>query len=90
MKLLKNKKGVVENLQPFVIALVSLGVILVVAFLIMANVASNATVAADANATQAVEDVQNAMNDIPGWLGIIVITVIGALLIGLVALFRRR
>lgn len=34
-------------------------------------------------------DVRNATQDIPGWLPIIVITVIGALLIGLVAMFRR-
>lgn len=35
-------------------------------------------------------DTIQAMGDIPGWLPIIVITVIGALLIGLVAMFRRR
>jgi len=33
---------------------------------------------------------QSAMDDIPGWLPIIVITVIGALLIGLVSMFRAR
>ncbi len=33
---------------------------------------------------------QEAMSDIPGWLPIIVITVIGALLIGLVAIFRSQ
>ena len=31
-----------------------------------------------------------AISDIPGWLPIIVITIIGALLIGLVAFFRRN
>jgi len=40
-------------------------------------------------AFNATSDVQNATQDIPGWLPIIVITVIGALLIGLVARFRR-
>ncbi len=34
--------------------------------------------------------VQNATSDIPGWLPIIIITIIGALLIGLVAMFRGR
>ena len=38
------------------------------------------------NATGAV---QNATQDIPGWLPIIVITIIGGLLIGLVAYFRK-
>lgn len=39
-------------------------------------------------ACNASEDVQNAMAVIPGWLPIIVITVIGAVLIGLVMRFR--
>lgn len=34
--------------------------------------------------------IQNATQDIPGWLPIIVITIIGALLIGLVTRFRRQ
>ena len=33
--------------------------------------------------------VQNATQDIPGWIAIIVVTVIGALLVGLVTLFRK-
>jgi len=40
-------------------------------------------------AFNATSEVQNATQDIPGWLPIIVITVIGALLIGLVAMLRR-
>lgn len=40
-------------------------------------------------AFNATEEVQNATQDIPGWLPIIVITVIGALLLGLVAMFRK-
>lgn len=35
-------------------------------------------------------DTQNATQEIPGWLSIIVITVIGALLIALVTMFRRN
>ena len=85
-----NKKGVIGNLQPMIIALVSIGIILAISFLIMAEVASNTKVAADTNASAAVNEVQSAMDDIPGWLPIIVITVIGALLIGLVAMFRGR
>ena len=41
-------------------------------------------------AWNATTDVQNATQDIPGWLPIIVITIIGSLLIGLVQMFRRR
>ena len=90
MRMIKHKKGVIDQLQPLIIALVSIGIILVVAFLIMSQIAANTTVAADANATAAIVGVQQATDDIPGWLPIIVVTVIGALLIGLVALFRGR
>jgi len=41
------------------------------------------------NTTQGVIETVSAMGDIPTWLPIIVITVIGALLIGLVSLFRK-
>lgn len=85
-----NKKGVIDNLAPMVTGLVAIGILLVVAFLILAQVAANTQVAADSNATAAIATVQSAMEDIPGWLPIIIITIIGALLIGLVALFRRN
>lgn len=89
MKLFKFKKGVIDQLMPLVIALISIGIMLAVGFLILSEVASNSKVAADVNATAGVQETQNAMADIPTWLPIIVITVIGALLIGLVAFFRR-
>jgi len=90
MRMSKAKNGVIQNLQPIVIALVSIGITLAIAFLIMAEISANATVAADGNATAAVDETVSAMADIPGWLPIIVITVIGSLLLGLVAFFRSR
>jgi len=85
---LMNKKGQIEALVPLVISLVVIGILLVVAFLIFSQVAANSAVAADANATAAIQAVQNATDDIPGWLPIIVVVVIGALLIGLVSFLR--
>lgn len=82
------KKGQISQLVPLVVSLVAIGITLAIAFLILAEVGSNPTVVADDNATQGVIEVTNAMADIPPWLPIIVITVIGALLIGLVAFFR--
>lgn len=90
MKLLASKKGVIDQLIPMVTALVVIGVVLVVGFLIFAEVGSNAKVLADNNASQAINETRDAMSEIPGWLSIIIITVIGALLIGLVSLFQRR
>jgi len=55
----------------------------------MSETKANTTVAADANATSAITELQNATSDIPGWVPLIVITVIGSLLLGLIALFRR-
>lgn len=86
---MKNKKAVIDQLAPLIIGLVTIGIILIVGFLIMSEIASNAKVAADSNATAAIKEVQNATADIPTWLPIIVITIIGALLIGLVSIFRR-
>ena len=85
-----NKKGQIEALVPLVISLVVVGILLVVAFLIFSQVAANTTVTADANATAAIVSVQEATDDIPGWLPIIVVVVIGALLIGLVSFLRGR
>ena len=103
MKLINSKKGVIDQLQPMVIALVAVGLVLVVGFLIVAQVkeqvrvtdgldskGSSATHPNGSSGWNASISVQNALDDIPDWLPIIVITVIGALLIGLVSLFRRR
>ena len=84
------KKGAIDQLMPVVVALVSIGIMLVVGFLILSEVGNNSMVSADVNASASVTEVTNAMADIPGWLPIIVITIIGALLIGLVAFFRRE
>ena len=84
------KKGVIDQLAPVVISVVALAITLVVVFLILAELASNTKVAADVNASKAVDEVQIALDDIPGWLPIIIITIIGALLISLVAIFRRQ
>lgn len=88
MKLIRHKKAAIDQLMPVVVALVSIGIALVVGFLILSEVAANSKVTADANASAAIDEVQSAMDDIPGWLPIIVITIIGALLLGLVAYFR--
>ena len=91
MKLFKNnKKGIIDNLSSFTVGVGSFAIILVVVFLILSTMAANTTVAADPNATEAIDSTQEALDDIPTWLPIIVIVLVGALLIGLVALFKRR
>ena len=99
-----NKKGAIEGLQALIIPLVAIAIILVVGFLIMAEAKTQLVSIQGINSTGGVgsedgiysaayngtSDTINAMQDIPGWLPIIVITVIGAVLIGLVTRFRSR
>lgn len=86
-----DKKGqVFDQLSGLGVGIAGLAITLIVVFLIMSQTKANATVAADANATAALTTLQGAADDIPGWVPLVVIAVIGAILLGLVALFRRR
>ena len=86
-----NKKGqVFSQLASLGVGITALAITMVVVFLILSETGANATVAADANASAAVTTLTNATADIPGWVPLVVIAVIGALLLGLVALFRQR
>ncbi len=51
---------------------------------------SNGTLSSNSAAWNATSSVQSATADIPGWLPIVVITVIGVILLGLVRLFRKN
>ena len=84
-----NKKGMFNQLGALGTGIVALVITLAVSFLIMANVGSNAAVAADANATAAVNTLTEAASGIPTWVPLVVIAIIGAILLSLVALFRR-
>ncbi len=89
-----DKKAQIEQLTNLIVPLIGIGIVLVVGFLIMAEAKDQVQAINDSGtdvqiALNGTSDVQNAMSDIPGWLPIIVITVIGAILIGLVSMFRR-
>ena len=88
MKLAKNKKAVITQFLPLVTAIVAFGITIAIGFLILAELADNATISSDTNASKAVDTVQSAMSDIPGWLPIVIVAIIGALLLSLVSLFR--
>lgn len=88
-KLRKNCKGVFTQLQMLGVGIAGLTITLVVVFLILSQTGANTQVAADPNATLAVQTLTNAAADVPGWVPLIVIAVIGSILLGLVALFRR-
>ena len=85
-----NKKGVIDNLTPVVISLIAIGITLAIGFLVLANISANSDVMANKNASVAINQTVDALADIPGWLPIIVIVIIGALLLSLISVFRRR
>ena len=62
-----NKKAVLDNLAALGVGIAGLAITLVVVFLILSQTAANTTVAADANASAALVELQNATDDIPGW-----------------------
>lgn len=88
--LFKDNRGQLDQFAPLVTSVVTIALILVVGFLIMANVGANAQVAADPNATAAINTLTVALADIPGWIPIVIVVVIGVLLVGLVSFFQRR
>jgi len=91
LKILKEKKGqIFDQLSGLGVGIAGLAITLVVVFLIMSQTKANSTVAADTNATAALTTLQQSADDIPGWVPLVVIAVIGAILLGLVALFRGR
>lgn len=85
-----NKKGVFDQLGALGIGIATLVITLAVVFLILSQVGANTQVAADPNATAAVNTLTNAAADIPGWVPLVVIVAIGGLILSLVALFGRR
>jgi len=94
-----NKKGqVFQQLGALAVGVVTVGIVLVIGFLIISqgraqivtiddvNVSDTSTMTNSYNATITMA---NAMDDIPDWVPLIIIASIGAILLGLVALFRR-
>ena len=89
-KFWKNRRGVFDNLAALGVGIAGLAITLVVVFLILSQTKANTTVAADSNATAALTTLTTSAATIPGWVPLIVIAVIGSILLGLVALFRRQ
>lgn len=89
---MRHKKAQIGQLETMVVALIAVGVTLTVSALILAEVNDQTASQESVNgySQNATREVQTALSDIPGWLSIFVITVIGALLLGLVQMFRSR
>lgn len=95
-----NKKGqVFKQFAALASGIAGLVIALTVTFLVMSqaktqeasisgieNISNESSWTAGFNATSTL---QSAVGDIPGWVPLIVVAVIGSVLLGLVALFRR-
>ena len=88
--LLKRKHGFIDQLKSVVIGIVILAIIIAVCFVILAQLRANTTVSADANATLAVNTLTQSMAQIPGWMPILILVVVGGLVIGAVMYFGRN
>jgi len=84
-----NKKGVFDQLGALGVGIATLVITLAVVFLILSNIKSNSSVSADTNATAAVNTMTNAAATIPGWVPLVVIVAIGALILSMIGMFGR-
>lgn len=96
---MKKKGQALQQLSTLAVGVATLAVILTVTFLIMAEGSDEATDIAgggrsctNGNGSYAQNGtctLQSAVDTIPGWVPLIIIAVVGAILLGLVQLFRR-
>jgi hypothetical protein len=84
-----NKRGVFDQLGALAIGIATLVITLAVVFLLLAKVGANTDVAADQNATSAVQVLTNDAYSIVTWVGLVVIVAIGVLILGLVRMIRQ-
>jgi len=89
MEMDKKGQGVFDQIGALGIGVATLSIVMVVVFLILSQLGANTTVAADGNSTAAVNTLTDAAATLPNWVPLVIIAVIGAILLGLVALFRR-
>jgi len=93
--------SVFEQLGGLATGVASLAIVLVVAFLIMAQGKTqtgqiegfnpaNATQCQTSVACNATNPLQLAVDNIPGWIPLVIVAVIGSILLGLVSLFRGK
>ena len=96
-KLFKSTKGVFSQLGAMAVGIATLAITLVITFLIISQgqttIIATESLVSEANQTSyalnATKTLASAVDDVPGWVPLIVIAVIGSVLLGLVAMFRK-
>ena len=97
--MITKKAQVMANLSGLAISLATFALVMVVAFLVIANTQDSTITAGDiansvcgTNGTQAFNatcDLQSAAATVPGWVSLVVIVAIGAMILGMLGMFRR-
>lgn len=85
---MKSKKGFLDSLASLAIGAGIATITIVVILLVMANLAANTTVAADANASAAVDTAQNEVGGLPDWLGLLIIVAIAVVILAVIKKIR--
>ena len=81
------KKGQMGNLQGLVLGVVVIAIILGVGLIILAEFASSADT--DSAAQNATESIIDKLADTPTWIGILIVVVFAAAVLGAVYMFNR-
>lgn len=86
-EMIKSKKGMVGGLTGTIMGVASLALLVVILFLIFAQVKATPVVAGDVNATAAVNTTINAFSLVPSWFTILIVVALG---FGVLAYFTLR
>lgn len=87
--LLKNKAGVIDQLQSLVIGTLVLSVVFGVSMVALSTFKANTTVAADGNATAGLTSLTTAINVIPNNAELLIFLLVFALIIGAVMIYKQ-
>jgi heme/copper-type cytochrome/quinol oxidase subunit 2 len=71
--------GIMSGLQAFIMGIAGVTIVLVVVFIILANLKSSTT---DTNATTAIGTIQTKLQDVPTWIGIIIVVAMAFIVLG--------
>ena len=82
------KKGQLGNLQGLVWGIVVIGIMIAIGLVVMVELRDTDSVTGDAET--AINESIDAISEIPGWLVIIVIVVIAAIILGLIQMFKSN
>lgn len=78
------KKGQMADLSGFALTMGTVAIVLVVVFVILANLGTNSAVGTGTYAANATSAVQSALYGLVGWLPIIVVAFVGGIVLMLV------